>query len=81
MKVKLLGFKKVNFDSTEGNSIQGTKIFVANKERNVVGMTSTSFWVSDSNFSNMVGIDLNAYIDKAIEVEVDLRGKLVYISG
>ncbi|WMJ23357.1 hypothetical protein RBG61_01460 [Paludicola sp. MB14-C6] len=81
-KVNLLGVKKVDIEkTTDGGTVHGVKIFVTAKERGVIGLVPYSFWIDDKNKIDMVGIDLEKFVGKEIDCEIDLRGKLVYVSA
>lgn len=85
MKVKLLGYKHVNFTKPEdGSIIAGTKIFVgiesAIGDKDNFGIIPSNVWVAYDN-QEILTIDPAKFIGKIIDVEYNEKGKAVAISA
>lgn len=80
MKVKLAGCQVLDFTSSDGKTVKGTKLFVLAEDKNVVGFKPYDFFVG-ADRNDIVLIKLSDFIGKDIDLEVDLKGKPICISA
>ncbi len=82
MNCTLLGFKSVNFENSDGEKIEGLKIFYAYPDDDVCGNVADSSFVRPNIFNNF-GLTLEQLadnIDCVADMEFDRKGKLVGLS-
>jgi len=78
MKVKLVGYKELDFKSKEGDQVKGTSIYVEYKDDDVVGLMADKKFIKNSE---VIEIDLKQFIGKDIDIELGLKGKVCCISA
>lgn len=79
MKVKLLGVKSVDFkDKESGEQIRGLKLFVAYPVQDVKGRECDSKFIRNEE---VLTIDPYQFIDKDIEMEIDMKGRILAVTA
>ncbi len=83
MKVTLLGVKNIEaFETNDGNTVDGVKIFIAYPDENTYGNIADSKYISRNVF-NSFGIMLDEFINhigEVIDCEFNPKQKIVGIS-
>ena len=79
MNCTLVGFKSLNFTDTEGNKVEGVKLFLAYPDDDVIGCAADATFVRQNVFDNF-GVTLAQLadaVDCAVDVEYGRKGKIV----
>jgi len=71
MKVKLFGVQDVNFTNANGETINGTNIFVGFSDENVEGIRTEKFFVKES-----IDFPENVKINSTLELSFNHKGKI-----
>ena len=85
MKVMLMGVRNFEpFETSDGNTVDGLKVFYAYSEDNVVGRITESKWITREKFGGF-GLTLDDLFEAArnnlvIDVEFDSKSKIVGIT-
>lgn len=80
MLANLIGYRKVDFISKDDKPVKGTKIFLVHPENGVSGFTCSGFFVDIRN-DDFISIDLDKFLGKEVDIELDFKGKLVCLSA
>ncbi|MDD4509031.1 MAG: hypothetical protein PHN26_08905 [Eubacteriaceae bacterium] len=75
---KFVGYQILNFDTKEGNRIDGVNIFVLCKDENVNGYKAEKKFISRQSIDKM-RINLEALINKSVNIFCDFKGRPVAI--
>ncbi len=80
-KVFLEGIQKLDFDTKEGNHINGYNLHVAYPDENVVGRMTDKKFISSEAFKNLgFSLDeISALVQHDVELETNIKGKVVAI--
>ncbi len=71
MKAKLFGVQNVNFTNANGETINGTNIFVGFSDENVEGISTEKFFVKES-----IDFPENVKLNSALELSFNYKGKI-----
>ncbi len=71
MRSKLIGIQSVNFTNANGETINGTNIFVGFSDENVEGLRTEKFFVKDS-----IAFPDNVKINGTLELSFNHKGKI-----
>lgn len=83
MKVNLCGVRDLDFQTKDGDTIKGIKIFFSYEEDGVAGYATDSKFVSGS-LCDRLGLSfkvLKDYVGQVVEIDVNLNGKITGISA
>jgi hypothetical protein len=72
MKVKLFGVQDVNFTNANGETINGTNIFVGFSDENVEGLRTEKFFIKDSVPFPAENVKINS----TLELSFNHKGKV-----
>lgn len=80
-KVFLEGIQKLDFDTKEGNHINGYNLHVAYPDENVIGRMTDKKFISAEAFKNLgFSLDeISALVQSDVELETNIKGKVVGI--
>lgn len=79
MKVTLVGFKSLNFTDTEGNKVEGIRLYIAYPDDDVIGCAVDTAFIRQNVFDGF-GVtedQLADAVDCAVDVEYGRKGKIV----
>lgn len=58
--MKIIGFEKISYVSRKTNrQVSGTKVYYTERNKNVIGERSDSFYISDENEHALNGINID----------------------
>lgn len=83
MTVNLCGVRDLDFQTKDGDTIKGIKIFFSYQEDGVAGYATDSKFISSSACKEL-GVSFNAlkeYLGQVIDLSVNLKGKITGISS
>lgn len=83
MVVNLCGVRDLDFQTKEGDTIKGIKIFFSYEEDGVSGHATDSKFIS-SSLCDRLGLSFKVladYIGQVIDIDVNLSGKITGISA
>lgn len=75
MKHVLMGYRALDFKSTDGGQVVGTQLFTAFASNGVSGQETTKLFVNPS----MVPKNLDDYLGVELDVEFNQKGRVVQI--
>lgn len=80
-KVFLEGIQHLDFDTKEGNHISGYNLHIAYPNEKVVGKITDKKFISAEAFKNLgFSLDeISALVQHDVELETDIKGKVVAI--
>lgn len=81
MKVFFEGIQRLDFDTREGDHIQGYSLHIAYPDENVIGRKTDKKFLSDDAFKNL-GLTLDQLAPLTlhdVEMETNLNGKVIAI--
>lgn len=80
-KVFLEGIQHLDFDTKEGNHINGYNLHIAYPDENVVGKMTDKKFISAEAFNNLgFSLDeISALVQHDVELETNIKGKVVAI--
>lgn len=81
MKAMLLGYRKFDFKTKDGNDICGTKLYLGFEEEGVIGLTCSDKYFIGNDKKEVITIDLKQFVGKSIDVELNFKGKIACISA
>lgn len=79
--VTLVGLQPLDFDTEDGSRIKGINLYLNYPDENVYGKKADKKFISHVTCSNL-GIDCESlldHIDQEIELETNLKGKVIGI--
>lgn len=81
MNCTLIGFKSVEFDTKDGDTVEGVKVFFAYPEQNTYGNYADGVFVSKKVFDsfNITFETLSESIGCAVDIEFNRFGKITNI--
>lgn len=80
-KVFLEGIQHLDFDTKEGNHINGYSLHIAYPDENVIGRMTDKKFISAEAFKNLgFSLDeISALVQHDVELETNIKGKVVAI--
>lgn len=80
-KVFLEGIQHLDFDTKEGNHINGYNLHIAYPDENVIGKMTDKKFISAEAFNNLgFSLDeISALVQHDVELETNIKGKVVAI--
>lgn len=77
-KVNFIGLQNLDFETRDGNQIQGLKLHITFPDENVMGLMADSKFISREACKNLgLSVDsLTPMIGKEIEIETNIKGKV-----
>ncbi len=81
-KVNLVGVQTLDFETKEGNTVQGLKLHLTYQDDNVMGYKADSKFISKEACKNL-GItadSLSKHIGKMVDLETNISGKIVAVN-
>lgn len=80
-KVFLEGIQHLDFDTKEGNHINGYSLHIAYPDENVIGKMTDKKFISAEAFNNLgFSLDeISALVQHEVELETNIKGKVVSI--
>ena len=77
-KVRLIGLQNLDFETRDGNTIQGLKLHINYPDENVMGLIADSKFISREACKNLgITVDtLSPLIGKDVELETNIKGKV-----
>lgn len=77
-KVNFIGLQNLDFETRDGNQIQGLKLHITFPDENVMGLMADSKFISRDACKNLgLSVDsLSPMIGKEIEIETNIKGKV-----
>ena len=76
--VRLIGLQNLDFETRDGNTIQGLKLHINYQDENVMGLMADSKFISSEACKNLgITVDtLSPLIGKNVELETNIKGKV-----
>lgn len=80
MKVKLIGYKRMDFKATDGGQIKGLNLYLSYPDvtGETVGHLCDKIFIKNED---IIAIRLDDFISKDINVEFGMKGKVVSVSA
>lgn len=82
-KVYFEGIQRLHFTNKQGDEIKGYNLHIAYPDENVVGRITDKKFINDEAFNNLgFSLDkLSALVQKDVELETNIKGKVIAISA
>lgn len=80
MKVKLIGFKRMDFKAQDGGNIKGINLYISYPDvaNETTGQMCDKVFIKNED---IIAIKLNDFISKDISVEFGMKGKVFSVSA
>lgn len=77
-KVKFVGLQNLDFETRDGNQIQGLKLHITFPDENVMGLMADSKFISREACKNLgLSVEsLSPMIGQDVEIETNIKGKV-----
>lgn len=75
MKCLLLGYSKLDMTADDGKQITGTHMYIAHPQPNCTGNACRKIFINNTVYLDIVKIDVDKFVGKELNIDVDFNGK------